>query len=166
MHRLLPFLSLAFTALAVTACGSDSADKTVADGSAAAGCEEATDALLAAGPGMLPGRRCLTCHTSGGSAGDEALSAGGTVFGAKKPATCNAGGISGAVVELLKADGTVAASTTTNAAGNFYFRQALAFPLKARITQNGKSFEMPMPATSGDCASCHNGTAIARLHVE
>jgi hypothetical protein len=114
---------------------------------------------------MLPGRQCLLCHMAGASAGDEAFSAGGTVF-AKGKDSCNPGGTSGVVVELLKADGTVAASTPTNAKGNFFFLQSLAFPLKARVTFNGKKHEMPGNVTSGDCASCHNGSLVERINVE
>jgi hypothetical protein len=162
MRRLLAALPLALSALA---CGSDAAPSDVANGVAAAGCEAATDALLAAGPEMLPGRQCLLCHMAGASAAEKTFSAGGSVF-AKGKDVCNNGGPSGAVVELLKADGTVVASTTTNAKGNFFFRQSLAFPLKARVTYNGKQHDMPGNVTSGDCASCHNGTMVERINVE
>jgi hypothetical protein len=162
MRRLLAALPFALLSVA---CGSDAAPADVADGAAAAGCEASTDSLLEAGPEMLPGRRCLLCHMAGASAADEAFTAGGTVFARGRDA-CNAGGTSGVVVELLKADGTVAASTTTNAKGNFFFRQALAFPLKARVTFNGKTHEMPGNVTSGDCASCHDGATAARINVE
>ena len=163
MRRLLYALPLALLSLA---CG-DTASSDVANGAAAAGCEAATTALLEAGPEMLPGRRCLLCHMAGASAGDEAFSAGGTVFAKGKQDTCNAGGVSGVLVELLKADGTVAASATTNAAGNFSFKQSLAFPLKARVTAKGKTpHVMPMDVNDGDCASCHDGTKNPRINVE
>jgi hypothetical protein len=102
---------------------------------------------------------------AGASAGDESLSAAGTVFAKGRPDSCDAGGVSGVVVELLRADGTVAASTTTNAAGNFAFKQSLAFPLKARVTANGKTHPMPGNVTTGDCASCH-GTTAPRINIE
>jgi hypothetical protein len=162
MRRLLHALPLALLSLA---CGEESASSEVANGAAAAGCEAASDAALEAGPEMLPGRRCLLCHMAGASAGGEVFSAAGTVFAKGKPDSCNAGGVSGVVVELLKADGTVAASATTNAVGNFSFEQSLAFPLKARVTANGKTREMPGNVTTGDCASCH-GTTASRIHVE
>ncbi|MFM2152837.1 MAG: hypothetical protein RL199_1272 [Pseudomonadota bacterium] len=163
MRRLLAAVPLALLALA---CAGESAPADVANGAAAAGCEAASAASLEVGPEMLPGRRCLLCHMSGASASDEPLSAGGTVFASAKPSSCDAGGVSGAVVELLKADGTVAAATTTNAAGNFAFRQSLAFPLKARVTANGKTTMMPGNVTTGDCATCHDGTSAPRINVE
>jgi cytochrome c553 len=46
--------------------------------------------------------------------------------------------------------------------GNFSFKQSLAFPLKARVTANGKTHEMPGNVTTGDCASCH-GTTASRI---
>ncbi len=137
---------------------------------ATAGCEPATSAELAESTTMLPGRACLNCHTQGGQAGDADVrwTAAGTVFGSIN-AACNTGGIPGVTVDILDAAGKTQISLTTNAAGNFFTLAPLTFPLRARLSKNGKTQEMAELQVTGNCHSCHAqppaNTAPGRLFL-
>lgn len=100
---------------------------------------------------MRPGENCLSCH------GD--FTAAGTVYAS---ATAAAGeGVAGVTVTL---DGSsVTDEVTTNAAGNFYSKVALGFPVVVTVSKSGSS--RSMTATAGGCATsgCHD--SAMRIHV-
>ena len=121
---------------------------------AVAGCEAATSEQLAEGATMLPGRACINCHKTGGQAAEHLFSVAGTVY-ASATGNCNTGGISGATVEILKMDGSVQLTLTTNAVGNFYSHDPVTLPLKARVKMGTKVLEMSGAQASGNCAQCH-----------
>lgn len=89
-----------------------------------------------AGPLMLPGEDCVSCH-------DGAQAVRWTVAGTW-------GASAGSTITLTDAAGRTV-SLTTNQVGNFYTSEPLAFPLRARA--NGE--EMPDPVTYGGCNGCH-----------
>lgn len=125
-----------------------------ASANAVAGCEAATSDQLAAGATMLPGRACMNCHKAGGQAAEHVFTVAGTVF-SSATGNCNSGGVAGATVEILKADGSVQLTLTTNAVGNFYSHDPVMLPLKARVKQGAKVQEMSNPMSNGNCAQCH-----------
>ncbi len=109
---------------------------------------------------MLPGRACLQCHdrTRGPSA---AMVVAGTVFGdVRQRDGCP--GVPEQRVVIVDAEGREV-SFTTNLAGNFYFRQPLVFPVRARVEDGDTIREMQEPVDSGDCNVCHTvlGTEMA-----
>lgn len=161
-----PLAIILLLSLPAAACA-DYASAAVANGEAQGGCEAATNAVLANDEAMLPGHACLVCHKPGASGAAESMTAAGTVF-AKGTDACNPGGVNAAVVELVKADGSVAASATTDAVGNFSFSAPLDFTgqLTARIRLGAKVKTMPQPLTSGECTACHNTKIQTRLNVE
>lgn len=161
--------SLALSLLA--ACGGSSGGTVdVTKAAAGGGCETATAALLGENETMLPGRLCGNCHRAGGQAAEEIWTVSGTVYSNPATTTCNSGGVSGAKVEILNAAGAVQFTLTTNSAGNFYSKQAVTFPMRARVTANGKTLEMATAQTSGNCASCHQvpstGGAPGRVYIQ
>lgn len=100
---------------------------------------------------MRPGEDCLACHGE--------FTAAGTVYAS---ATAGAGeGVAGATVTLV---GTAGSDTvTTNAAGNFYTRVNLGFPLvSASVSRNGQTRTMQQTASVGSCAAaaCHGTNRI------
>lgn len=123
-------------------------------------CDETNEAC---GPGtcggeggeMLPGADCLACHGGSGAGGEEdeeapRFTAAGTAF-ADMDGT---GPLSGATVRITDADGAVV-TLTTNAAGNFYTSQSLAFPIDAEVEANGSTSTMGSSVDVGGCNSCH-----------
>lgn len=169
LRSLLPALfSTLVSALLLPALGCGTVDPEAAH--ATAGCEPATSTELATGPTMLPGRACLNCHTESGQAGDSDVrwTAAGTVFGSIT-AACNTGGIPGVNVDILDQDGKIQVSLTTNSVGNFYTQVPLKFPLRARLSKDGKMQEMTELQVTGNCHSCHAqppaNTAPGRLFL-
>lgn len=152
-HRFTLFASSLLTAALVSmgACGG-AVDP--AGAQATANCEATTDALLAEGENMLPGRACNNCHKAGGQAAEYPWTVAGTVYGSSS-SMCNAGGVAGVKVEILKMNNDVQFSLLTNSVGNFYSALPLETPFKARITQGGKTQMMNGPMANGNCATCH-----------
>lgn len=112
-----------------------------------AGCADVPASVSEGEATMLPGSACMTCH--------RAFTAAGTVF-ARAASACDGARASGARVELLDRAGRVAVTMTTNAAGNFYTRQAIPSPYTARVTAaDGTTRTMSTPQTNGSCAHCH-----------
>ena len=99
---------------------------------AAAGCEAPTEAELAEGQTMMPGRICTECHY---------FTVAGTVFPAAD-APCNGGGLAGVSVDILDASGQLQLSLTSNSAGNFYSYQPLRMPMRVRLHAPGKTATM------------------------
>ncbi len=104
---------------------------------------------------MHPGDACIACHDqSGGEA--PYFSIAGTVYQtAHEPSDCY-GNVSGGgiTVEITDANGYVL-NLYPNVAGNFSSRANVATPYGARVLYQGKSRDMVMHQTSGDCNACH-----------
>jgi len=108
---------------------------------------------------MDPGGQCVSCHSRG--EGPD-YSVAGTVFPAYDSAD-NCYGVEGVHVEVTDANGK-AHTTTTNRAGNFWFREAIPTPYSTRIfTDAGDEISMVAQQTAADCNSCHtqNGANLA-----
>lgn len=159
MRRTLSLLA----SLILASCGGGGGGSTVDPVAAAAtaGCETAAATQLAVGDNMLPGRACNNCHKAGGQAAeaDARWTVAGTVFGSPT-SMCNSGGVAGAKVEILDKDGKVQVTLTTTSSGNFFTTQAVTFPVRARVSKDGKTQEMFGPRMSGNCASCHQIPAV------
>lgn len=105
----------------------------------------------AEGPLMRPGRDCLGCHSASGGA-SPAWTVAGTVF--TGPADPPGAGLRDVQVHLVDAAGR-AIALRTNAAGNFYTREPLRFPVQARIEKDGVNRAMVGPVPHGGCNACH-----------
>lgn len=103
---------------------------------------------------MQPGQPCITCHKTEPRA--PSLTLAGTVYpSGHEPANCN--GATAATVVITDANGKTT-NLTTNAAGNFYLRAALATPYTAKVVYQGKERAMIASQTDGDCNACHSDT--------
>jgi cytochrome c553 len=100
---------------------------------------------------MHPGRDCIACHAQKGEGPTFTLA--GTVFGAPKQAD-DCFGLPNAVVVVTDATGKTF-SMGSNKAGNFTSREAVAFPITAKVLYGDKTIEMKTPVGSGACNSCH-----------
>jgi cytochrome c553 len=158
--------------LLLAACGGSSIEQGKVDlaplPNASAGCEEPSAAALVPGPEMLPGRVCQECHTKDG----EALStftASGTVYGTRE-GQCGDQGLEGVTVDILDEEGNVQVTLTTNKAGNFYTSQAIALPMRAKLTLGDKTAVMGSTMAVAACAACHQAEpesgAPGRLYLE
>jgi len=109
---------------------------------------------------MRPGDACISCHRqSGGEA--PTFSIAGTVYPTgHEPAECN--GTSAAQIVITDNNGQTI-TLTPNSAGNFSSRNAVAFPIHAKVVANGQERVMAGAQMSGDCNSCHtqNGASMA-----
>jgi len=107
---------------------------------------------------MHPGQDCIGCHHRENEG--PVYSYAGTVYpGVDEASDCR--GVSGVTVDIIDADDVVVATTTSNTAGNFYFRKSsVAFrPYRARLTYQGREREMTLVQhASGDCNTCHDST--------
>lgn len=107
---------------------------------------------------------CLTCHKAGGSG--PTWFAGGTVYADAAGTTP----VAQAEVRIRDAAGK-AASTYTDADGNFYFTPAqatgLAFPLQVGARTGAVVRTMSAKITMGDCSAsaCHQTGAAGFIHV-
>lgn len=104
---------------------------------------------------MHPGGNCISCHLSSGEG--PAFTFAGTVMGAYDDAQ-DCRGIPGVLVEIVDANGDVALSLTTNAAGNFFSQvnpTSIDMPYTARVSYDGRTREMGGPQTTGNCMNCH-----------
>ncbi len=112
-------------------------------------------------PIMRPGEDCLRCH-GGGEASRWTVA--GTVYPA--PGAARDAGVLGAYVHVRDANGW-AFALRTNAAGNFYTAEAVAFPLQVCVEWAGASTCMSAPVTRGGCNACHalpaSGGAAGRI---
>lgn len=101
-------------------------------------------------PLMHPGDDCIGCHSQGEG---PRYTIAGTVMNASNDDT-NCNGVEGATVVITDANGKTL-SLPTNAAGNFYTRETIAMPYKAKVVYQGKENVMADAQGSGSCASCH-----------
>lgn len=103
-------------------------------------------ALPACGGGdasMRPGDDCLRCH---------GFTAAGTVYAS--PSAGADQGIAGVMVAITDKNGAVQA-LTTNSAGNFYTKAAIAFPASVTVSRNGQTVSMAQSLAQGGCNGCH-----------
>lgn len=161
-HIALSLVAAVALAAALGGCGSTGDDDTQASGDAVS---------TAPGPMMRPGENCLSCHREGGEAGRRVWSAAGTVY--PTATSRRTEGVAGVKVTLTDINGKEVV-LTTNAVGNFYTAEPLAFDGKAyafdgrpdepgkmprfriRLDYKGKSREMPYDAPAGSCNACHS----------
>ena len=125
-------------------------------------------------PEMSPGSDCIGCHEANDG---PPLVAAGTVYGVADNASQienDCFGLEGVEVELEGADGTLL-TTTTNAAGNFYFDGYpidLPKPYVARLRYtlpDGTSVSPQMVVTEpyyGGCARCHDNRAATTPELD
>jgi hypothetical protein len=108
---------------------------------------------------MNPGLACKACHATNAVFYNYQFM--GTVFPSlHEQDKCNAPPVSGGIVEIIDANGNVAATLTPDSpSGNFHSAipvlDLVQVPYTARITANGHTAMMTTPQMSGDCNSCH-----------
>jgi hypothetical protein len=102
---------------------------------------------------MRPGEDCLGCHAPGGTAADATFSVAGTVY----PAATSDANAGLASVEVVVRDANdLEVRMTSNAAGNFFTREAVARPLKSvYAVRAGNRVDMSQ-APTGACSACHD----------
>jgi hypothetical protein len=102
-------------------------------------------------PLMHPGGDCIGCHESEGEGPHFTIA--GTVMGdAAEPDDCY--GVEGVTVRITGADEAVE-EVVTNAAGNFFFSGAVAFPYNIEIERGGVTGAMAAAQSEGSCGVCH-----------
>ena len=99
---------------------------------------------------MHPGVACISCHASG--EGPRFRIAGTVYPTGHEPDDCD--GATAATVEITDATGNVT-SLPVNAAGNFFTRAAIAFPIRVAVVANGMRRAMAGTPPNGDCNTCH-----------
>ncbi|HEU5055879.1 MAG TPA: carboxypeptidase-like regulatory domain-containing protein, partial [Kofleriaceae bacterium] len=103
------------------------------------------------------GRACLECHGNGEGPSFELA---GTVY------TTLAGGapVAGATIRVLDADG-VEHTAISARNGNFWLREAIAFPVQVQASSCPSTQPMIAPSATGNCnaAGCHD--ADFRIHL-
>jgi hypothetical protein len=110
---------------------------------------------------MHPGGKCITCHLKNISA--PLWKVAGTVYPtAHEPDECNGvssefmdGGMSEVAIVITDHTGQTKPPIPVNKVGNFKLIDILDPPYYVKVTYKGKESKMMMPATSGDCNSCH-----------
>jgi hypothetical protein len=104
---------------------------------------------------MHPGLACISCHSRGEG---PRFAIAGTIYPTgHEYDDCNGTAASGAVVQITDNAG-VTRSFTANSAGNFYGSASggwPTFPIRARVTFQGRTRSMSGAVPSGDCNSCH-----------
>ena len=107
---------------------------------------------------MHPGLDCIGCHTR--EREGPTYSYAGTIYPSVDEAS-DCRGVSGVTVDIIDESDVIIGTTTSNTAGNFYFKKsALAFrPYRARLSYQGREREMTLiQHASGDCNTCHDST--------
>lgn len=108
------------------------------------------------GPSMRPGSNCLACHGDPGA--DESGPTWTLAGTAYATAQGTGAGVRGAAVHVTDAAGR-AVTLHSNAVGNFYLADGLAFPLQVAVERGGVTHAMSAPVTYGGCNRCHDGRA-------
>jgi hypothetical protein len=141
--------------LALAACGVEVADT------------ERSTCSTQPGPLMRPGWNCLSCHRSGGQAGEKLWSAGGTVYESADADPCD--GSPDVDVVFFDPSGAEIERVTTNAAGNFFTATPLPEDFRVGVERDGRMAMMPIPPPAGSCNACHSdppvGEALGRIHA-
>ncbi|HZS41059.1 MAG TPA: hypothetical protein VFF06_29725 [Polyangia bacterium] len=113
---------------------------------------------------MTPGDDCLSCHRAGGSA--RAFTIAGTAY-SRGDAIATEGTPDLVVVITDARDQRI--ELQTNAAGNFYTDQAVAFPVAAELHRGDSVRHMEPRVSTGACSSCHaeppRGGAAGRVFI-
>jgi hypothetical protein len=102
---------------------------------------------------MHPGVACIACHAQTGGEAPRYTIAGTVYPTGHEPDNCN-GEPGGATVVITDANDATY-TLTVNSAGNFSSRLAVAFPIRAKVVQNGNERVMATPQSTGDCNTCH-----------
>lgn len=103
-----------------------------------------------------PGRPCLNCHGAGGDA--PRFSLAGTVFDDIASTTP----VVGATIRIVDADGKEL-RLVTQRNGNFYTREAVAFPLQVAASLCPDLLPMGSRVRQGNCNGCHR--AGSRIYI-
>jgi hypothetical protein len=104
-------------------------------------------------PLMTPGQDCMRagCHAPSGG-GAHPFSIAGTVYaGVSLP---DENGVEGADVHVVDATGHTS-DLQTNAAGNFYSRDDLNYPLTVSVQLGSSTRHMEPSVSDGGCNRCH-----------
>ncbi|MEI6873982.1 MAG: hypothetical protein WCL50_02510 [Spirochaetota bacterium] len=104
---------------------------------------------------MNPGLSCIGCHSKGEG---PRFSVAGTVYTKADEKDLDFG-VEAAVVTITDAKGQVQ-KLTSNKAGNFFSRKAVAFPYTASVSFKGKEHAMATPQKTGDCMMCHSAKGM------
>ncbi len=103
-------------------------------------------------PLMNPGQVCQACHQV---MGGPNLRVAGTVYPTlRDPNNCNGASTANLTVIITDAQNRET-RLPVNAAGNFFTRNNLRAPYKARVTDGVKTRAMMGTVTAGDCNRCH-----------
>jgi hypothetical protein len=102
------------------------------------------------GPMMEPGRDCTECHNRGDA--EPGWTAAGTVF--TNPGDPESAGVRGVRVKLTDANGRTV-TLNSNAAGNFYTRESLAYPLLAATIEKNGVVRTMLDVPNAACNQCH-----------
>lgn len=104
------------------------------------------------GPLMTPGQDCQRsgCHGEGGGA--KRFFVAGTIF--PSVASVSDEGLEGATVLVVDAENHQL-SLPTNAAGNFYAREDVVFPLVVSVQYGAVTRHMEPAVMEGGCNRCH-----------
>lgn len=106
---------------------------------------------------MHPGDACIACHEESHEREARIYTVAGTVYPtAHEPTDCS--GIDGdeakTKVVITDAAGKTF-SIPVNGAGNFMDARSMKKPLRAKVVQGEKVYEMQAPVEDGDCNGCH-----------
>jgi hypothetical protein len=104
-------------------------------------------------PLMNPGQACLACHQVMGGPNYRAA---GTVYKTlHEPDNCNGAGPPPQLRVIITDANNRTFEMPVNAAGNFFMRNRIRVPYRARVTDGTNTRTMQGSVTSGDCNSCH-----------
>jgi cytochrome c553 len=107
----------------------------------------------AGSPLMRPGHACLACHQVQGGPNYRVA---GTVYKTlREPDDCNGAGPPPQLRVIITDANNRTFDLPVNAAGNFFLRQQVRVPYRARVTDGTNTRTMQGSVTSGDCNSCH-----------
>ncbi len=121
----------------------------------------------ATGPTMRAGDNCLGCHFDGfGDDDAPPFTAAGTVFDSPTAGDC---GVEGAVVTVIKADGTPL-ELVTNEVGNFYTSEPLMPNFMPSLSIDGNTIQMQSETPDiAACNGCHSdpptGGAPGKIYI-
>jgi hypothetical protein len=115
------------------------------------------------------GEECVSCHRTGAKAASWPFTAGGTIYTtASEPPTPGLGAVR---IVLTDASGKVV-HLESNRAGNFFTKEAIAFPVAVEVQREGSDRKASVrggPCNTGGCNGCHTlppkGGAPGRLYA-
>lgn len=101
------------------------------------------------------GEECVSCHRPGAKAAQWPFTAGGTVY--RTSTDDPVPGLEAVSITLTDAGGKVL-RLRTNKAGNFFTKEAIAFPVAVRLQRDGAERVAEVgggPCSEGACNGCH-----------